>query len=161
MGRFERGHFLPLSFPSWSGKKSIADPARHQEAIVAEALAQTAVHSDDIKVFLLGTEEEASKGTELAGHNGRKMPPILDLLQEARQNEKLAKAAQPGDSNKIRDGVLARAKDEMIRLAAKVRVAPDEVEERTAEMFDACVFMASAAALVQPSKQPKFDFFLM
>jgi hypothetical protein len=49
----------------------------------------------------------------------------------------------------------------MIALAARVRVRPEEVEEKTAEMFDAAVFVAAAAALVQPGKQPKFDFFLM
>ncbi|GAB1314934.1 hypothetical protein MFIFM68171_05144 [Madurella fahalii] len=128
----------------------------HQEAIVAEALAQAAVHSDDIKGYLLGAEEAASK----AGA-GARMPRIVDLLQEVRQNEKLAGSVRMQDENKIRDGVLVRAKEEMIRLAARVRVAPVEVEERTAEMFDACVYMASAAALIQPEKHPKFDFFLM
>lgn len=123
---------------------------------MAEALAQAAVHSDDIKVFLLGAEEEANK----AGA-GAEMPRIVDLLREVKQNEKLAKSAKMTDENKIRDGVLVRAKEEMIRLAARVRVAPEEIEERTAEMFDACVYMASAAALVQPEKHPKFDFFLM
>jgi len=85
----------------------------------------------------------------------------MQLLEEVRQNDKIAHAAREGDGNKIRDGVLARAKDEMIALAAKVRVRPDEVEERTAEMFNAALYVAAAAALVKEGKQPKFDFFLM
>ena len=49
----------------------------------------------------------------------------------------------------------------MVRLAAQVRVEEGEVEERTAEMFDAAVFVAMAAALVEGGKEPKVDFFLM
>jgi hypothetical protein len=38
----------------------------------------------------------------------------------------------------------------------------DEVEERTAEMCNAALFVAAAAALVKEGvKEPKFDFFLM
>lgn len=124
---------------------------------MAEGLAQAAVHSDDIKEFLLGAEEEARR----TGAVAKDMPAILDLVREARENETLARSARMSDENKIRDGVLARAKEDMIRLAARVRVAPDEVDARTVEMFNACVFVASAAALVQPRKHPKFDFFLM
>jgi cytochrome c556 len=86
---------------------------------------------------------------------------VLELLAAVRADGKVAGAARHGDANKVRDGVLKRAGDEMIALAARVRVRPEEVEEKTAEMFDAAVFVAAAAALVQPGKQPKFDFFLM
>ena len=85
---------------------------------------------------------------------------IVDLLEEVRTDEKLGSAAQMKDSNKLRDGVLKRARDEMLALAAKVRVRPEELEEKTAEMFDACVYMAASAA-IHPPKQHKFDFFFM
>jgi hypothetical protein len=86
---------------------------------------------------------------------------VLELLAEVRRNGKLAGAARNEDANKVRDGVLARAAKEMIALAARVRVRPEDVEEKTAEMFDAAVYAAAAAALVKEGKQPKFDFFLM
>jgi hypothetical protein len=60
------------------------------------------------------------------------MPPVLDLVAAA----------------------------ETTRLCARVRVAAEELEERTAEMFQATVYVAAAAA-AHPPKEPKFDFFLM
>jgi hypothetical protein len=127
----------------------------HQEAIVAEGLAQAAVHSGDIGEFLLEAER-------LAGTNqNKKGPPVMDLIAEVKGNAKLAGAARNSDGNKVRDGVLARAKGEMLAVAAKVRVRPEEVEERTAEMFDAALFVAAAAAVGKEGKQSKFDFFLM
>ena len=87
---------------------------------------------------------------------------ILGLLRSIRNDEALAHAARNEDENKIRDGVLKRAGDQMVHLASQVRVRPEELEERTAEMFNASVFVAAAAAAVaQEGKQPKFDFFLM
>jgi hypothetical protein len=127
-----------------------------QEAIVAEGLAQAAVHSGEIGGFLRGAEELARSQERTGKGEG-----VLELLAAVRADAKVAGAARNGDANKVRDGVLKRAGDEMIALAARVRVRPEEVEEKTAEMFDAAVFVAAAAALVQPGKQPKFDFFLM
>lgn len=83
------------------------------------------------------------------------------MLEAVRRDEKVARAARNGDANKVRDGVLARAADEMVALAARVRVRPDEVEQKTAEMFNAALYVAAAAALAKEGKQPKFDFFLM
>ncbi|KAK1778377.1 hypothetical protein QBC45DRAFT_414289 [Copromyces sp. CBS 386.78] len=132
-----------------------------QPAIVAEGLAQAAVHADDIGTYLLPAEAAARED------RAEDMGKILDLLEKGvRQNEKLAKAARMSDSNKIRDGVLARAKEEAIKLASRVKVNATnekELQERTAEMHDSAVFMASAAALVKrhEKKGPRFDFFLM
>ncbi|KAK4238728.1 hypothetical protein C8A03DRAFT_33258 [Achaetomium macrosporum] len=126
-----------------------------QEAIVAEGLAQAAVHSGNIGAYLLGAEKAARERQQEEGAR------IVDLLEEVKRHGKLAVAARMEDANKIRDGVLARAGEEMIEIAAKVRVRPDEVEERTAEMFNAALFVATAAALVKEGKRPKIDFFLM
>ncbi|KAK4155477.1 hypothetical protein C8A00DRAFT_41938 [Chaetomidium leptoderma] len=128
-----------------------------QEAIVAEGLAQAAVHSAEIGGFLLGAERLAAASS----HAQQGQKTVMELMAEVRRDEKLAGAARNGDANKVRDGVLARAKEEMIALAARVRVRPEEVEEKTAEMFDAAVFVAAAAAVGKEGKQPKFDFFLM
>ena len=126
-----------------------------QPAIVAEALAQTAVHGTDLKSFLLESERVARESSE-----PEPAPRIAELLEAVRADETLARAAHMEDGNKIRDGVLVRARDEMIRLAGRVRVLPDELEERTAEMFDTCLYMAAAAA-IRSGKQSKFDFLLM
>ncbi|EAQ85992.1 hypothetical protein CHGG_07245 [Chaetomium globosum CBS 148.51] len=129
-----------------------------QEAVVAEGLAQAAVHSGDLGRFLLAAEEKARAA---AGGGKEGGVGVLELMAEIRRDPKLKGAARDSDPEKIRDGVFARAREEMIALAARVRVRPDEVEEKTAEMFDAAVYVAAAAAVMKEGKQPKFDFFFM
>jgi hypothetical protein len=65
------------------------------------------------------------------------MGGIMGLLGEVARDGKVAGAARSGDANKIRDGVMKRAREEMIDLAARVGVRGEEgeVEEATAEMF--------------------------
>lgn len=125
-----------------------------QPAIVAMALAQASVHRDDLRPFLLGAEARARESARMP------MPRIAELLEAAAGNEKLRNSPHLDDSNKIRDGVLARAWDEAIECTGRVRVAPDELAERTAEMFNTAIYKASAAAL-RPGKDPKYEFFLM
>ncbi|KAI1371546.1 hypothetical protein F4677DRAFT_435517 [Hypoxylon crocopeplum] len=124
-----------------------------QPAIVAMGLAQAAVHQDNLRKFLL-TAEEASKSSPTP------MPSIMGLLEEVKSNEKLAKAAKLEDGNKIRDGVFARAWDEAIEITSRVKVKPEELDEKTAEMYHTSIFEGASAAF-HPGKQPKFDFFLM
>ena len=63
----------------------------------------------------------------------------MQLLDEIHADKKLAAGAatQTNDGNKIRDGILKRAKQEMISYLAQYRVKEDELEERTAEMINA------------------------
>ncbi|KAK4657306.1 hypothetical protein QC762_211830 [Podospora pseudocomata] len=120
--------------------------------VVAEGLAQAAVHRDDLREFLL-TAEEKGRGREEG-------ETVLGLLREA---EGLKGAARSEDGNKIRDGVLVRAKGEMVDLAGRVKVGEGEVEGRTREMFNGAVYVAAGAAvsMTDRKKVPKFDFFLM
>lgn len=124
-----------------------------QPAIIAEALAQTCVHNNDLKSFLLETEKEAKS---VSGD----MPSIWSLYETVQADSALASAVRMEDRNKLRDGVLVRARAEMMKIAARVKVKPEELEDRTAEMFNTVVAMAAAAA-IHPPKNPKFDFFLM
>ncbi|PSS00788.1 HypA protein [Coniella lustricola] len=134
-----------------------------QPAIVAEALAQTCVHEPNFKEVLLESEEKASKtyGRTTSGHGpagADGMPRIMKLIDEVRNDEKLRGAARMDDDNKIRDGVLARAPEEMLRVISKVKIRPEELDERTAEMFDASLYVAAAASF---RFENKFNFFLM
>lgn len=124
-----------------------------QPAIVAEALAEASVHKNRLQDFLVAAEKAS---LDVKG----KMPPILDLMHEVAADPVLSKAAHWEDDNKIYDGVLARAADEAIRLCSKVRVNAEELEERTAEMFQMALYAAACAA-IHPPKEPKFDFILM
>ncbi|KAK0752154.1 hypothetical protein B0T18DRAFT_426681 [Schizothecium vesticola] len=132
----------------------------NQPAIVAEALAQAAVHSDrGLGDFLLGAEKEAEAGGEGGGET------MGELYDAVRGDGKLRGAARWGDGDKVREGVLGRAGAEMVKVAGRVRVGvgEGELEGRTAEMFDGAVGVAAAAALtsVRGGRGAKFDFFLI
>ncbi|KAI1505859.1 HypA protein [Biscogniauxia marginata] len=124
-----------------------------QPAMVAMGLAQAAIHHDDLRNFMF-TAEEAEESASTP------MPRITNLLDAVREDKKVATAARLVDPNKIQGGVLARAWDETIKIVGQVKVNPDELEERTVEMYNAQIYEAAAAAL-RPGKYPKFDFFLM
>ncbi|KAI1391352.1 uncharacterized protein F4822DRAFT_396481 [Hypoxylon trugodes] len=124
-----------------------------QPAIVAMGLAEAAVHQDNLRKFLLASEEAAKS-------NPTPMPSMLSLLEEVRSNKKLATSAKLQDGNKLRDGVFARAWDEIIEIASRVKVNPEELDERTAEMYHMNVY-ENASAAFHPGKEPKFDFFLI
>lgn len=103
-----------------------------QPSIAAEALAQAAVHDSWIGPFMLNAEKAAA-----SSDRGK---PMVELLDEIRADKKLSSAADWDDSNKIRDGILVRAPDEMIRIAAKWKVLPCAIIEKTAEMTNvSCV----------------------
>ena len=124
-----------------------------QPAIVAMALAQACVHGDELRKFLLTAEVEAQSAST-------PMPRIADMLEAAAGNETLKTSSRLSDSNKVRDGVLARAWDEAIKAASQVKIQPEELTERTAEMFNTAIYEATSAAL-WPGKDPKYEFFLM
>ncbi|OHE96414.1 HypA protein [Colletotrichum orchidophilum] len=124
-----------------------------QPAIIAEALAQAAVHRNQLKTFFDETEKRAAAQTT-------PMPLIADLVDEVRQSQKLAKAAELKEVNAIYHGILKSAPEELLRIASKVKVRPEELDERTAEMFHATFYVAGGAAL-RPGKEAKWDFFLI
>lgn len=137
-----------------------------QPAIVAEGLAQACVHKPDFKDFLLQAETNANEAYNASPGASKRMPSIVAVHQEARADPKLSAAVEhvaDMGGPRFADSVMRRAKDEMLRVVSKVKVWPDEVDERTAEMFDADVYVAAGAALRGPKlgKHPKFDFFLM
>lgn len=103
----------------------------NQPAIVAQALAQTAVHHDDLgRLFLLPAEKMAGG----IGNPGQKS--LMQLLNEIRTDTALTESVQWSDVNKIRDGVLARAPDKMIKYASEFTVSADQMQERLAEMIN-------------------------
>lgn len=129
-----------------------------QPAIVAEALAQTCVHHANIKKELFAAERRADE--KYGRSPGARMPSIASLLREVRDQPKLGKELKYDDGYSLRDTVFNRAGEEMIEIMSKVKVRPDELEERTAEMFDAIMFMGAGASF-HPQKVNKFDFFIM
>ncbi|KAJ0324046.1 hypothetical protein Brms1b_001293 [Colletotrichum noveboracense] len=116
-----------------------------QPAIVAEALAEASVHKNQLGDFFKEAEKNAKNAKT-------PMPEIMDLIEEIRGREKLVNSVQMKDSNKVFDGVLKRAPGEMMEVVSKVKVLPEELDERTAEMFHASCYVAGTAAL-KPGKE--------
>lgn len=121
-----------------------------QPAIIAEALAQACVHQNWISPYLLKTDA-ASTSTST-----KTLPQLID---EIRADKKLSMAAHWEDGNKIRDGILVRAPDEMISYAKQWTVSEDQLEEKTAEMITTAIYFTAAAQ--KPPKQVKIDFYYM
>jgi len=89
------------------------------------------VHDDWTGPRYLWLAEKAAGGV---GNRGEKT--MLQLLEEARATTKLAKSARWEDGNKLRDGVLKRAPEEMISVASQYTVSEDQVQEKFAEMVN-------------------------
>ncbi|KAL9600004.1 MAG: hypothetical protein Q9219_003473 [cf. Caloplaca sp. 3 TL-2023] len=123
-----------------------------QPALVAEALAMTAIHSTWLDPFFVETDEAA---------NASQVGPecLVNILTEIQKDPNVSTAAHWDDDNKIRDGVLARAKEQMISYAGRWQVRPDDIEEATAEMINACAYITGASQ--RPPKQIAFDFYFM
>lgn len=124
-----------------------------QPAIVAEGLAQAAVHKNQLKEFFDDSDAQAREAKT-------PMPRMAELYEAAARNEKLRTAAHWDDPNKIHNGILVRAPDEMMDIVRRVKVREDELDEKTAEMFESAIWMAAGAAL-RPGKKAKWDFYLM
>lgn len=139
-----------------------------QPAIIAEALAQACVHDNRLAPLFFESEKEAMRKLQ-QGHTSK---TLLQLLEEIRADTKLSSAAHLDDNNKIYDGVMARAPQEMLQYATQFLVRPDELEEKTAEMINAAgkmllpdsrielmwpVYFTGAAQ--HPPNQIKFDFY--
>jgi hypothetical protein len=124
--------------------------------LVAEGLAQASSHDPMyIDVFFQKAEQLAQSGAV-----PRKA--LVTLYHEARANTAICTAARlPDGPWRVRDGVLGRALDDMVQLAAQFQVRPttEDVERATAEMIS-CAAWACAAAH-KPGKERKIDFFLM
>lgn len=132
-----------------------------QPAIVASALAQTAVHRNEMRAVMADIDAWAK------AHGNAAHLPFMALFEEvggggtgAGGNGELKDDVRWEDTVKIEGGVLTGVKDEALDLLSRVRVREDELEERTAEMFHAAAYVAASTTL-RPHHVPKYDFFLM
>jgi hypothetical protein len=103
----------------------------NQPAIVAQGLAQAAVHDDWLGRAFFLPAERMSAGVGVAGKKS-----LLELLNECRGDKALVESVKWEDGNKIRDGVMTRAPDHMLKYAAQFTVSQDQLEERLADMIN-------------------------
>lgn len=130
-----------------------------QPAIVAEALAQAAIHRHEACSFLLRTELLA-KGKP-SWTDGQR---LMDLFHTARSTPAIKDAECFAPGSFERDGnFFAIAPQALFDLASQYNLDRSSSEEtlklRLAEMINVIAWMASACQ--NPKKAVKFDFFLM
>ncbi|KAI8716343.1 hypothetical protein NCS52_00927500 [Fusarium sp. LHS14.1] len=125
----------------------------NQPAIIAEGLAQSAVHQPEVGKFFKGIQN-AEKSLENSASRS-----MIDLIREIEQNHAIRSASCWGDGSWIDDNPLANAPEGLWKIAAQWRVSPDELKLKTAEMINVCIFHTAAAQ--RPEKQHKLDFFLI
>lgn len=117
----------------------------NQPAIIAESLAQGAIHETWTGEFLVEAEKRAKANPS---SEQKSLPELIDGI---RADKKLSTAAEWNDGNKIRDGILKRAPEEMFKLATQWSVTEDNLEEKTAEMINNAIYFTAAAQ--HPPKQ--------
>ncbi|KAK5122385.1 hypothetical protein LTR85_003969 [Meristemomyces frigidus] len=125
----------------------------HQPAIIAEAMAQSAVHDNYMRKFLVPAEEAAKK------KGGEESRTIVDLLDAIHADMELRDAPKWSDGNKLRDGIIGRAGDRMIEYASQFDVKADELERKTAEMTNAAAYYTAGAQ--RADRKIRYDFYYM
>ncbi|KAL3470512.1 hypothetical protein BJX99DRAFT_267419 [Aspergillus californicus] len=123
-----------------------------QPAIIAEALAQAAIHVNDVAAILYAMESASAHQTAR---------PMLELIDAARRNEKIRDAPCWGNGFGINDDAFLDAPEELVQIAAQWRVLPEEhdLAEKTAEMINTNAFFVGASQA--PPKEYKLDFYLI
>ncbi|ESZ98976.1 HypA [Sclerotinia borealis F-4128] len=124
----------------------------NQPSLIAEGLAHAASHdSSQIGPFFLETEKLAKSGSV-------KPKPLVELYAEIRANQKIREAAWLKDGPLRGKGIVNRAHDELVKIAAQFQVRPEDLERSTAEMMS-CGALTSAAQ--KAGKARKIDFFYL
>ncbi|KAL9081761.1 MAG: hypothetical protein Q9159_007052 [Coniocarpon cinnabarinum] len=138
-----------------------------QPLLLAEGLAQAAVHHDMwYAEYLSAAAEEAVKAEEAP----LPLSTIVDLVQAdpvIKNSSSLYFHTQTRkhsgrwamDQEFARDGVLKNAKQNMVRLVARYRVDPDDLERATAELQNTAVYLTAGAQ--NPPHECAFDFYLL
>jgi hypothetical protein len=124
-----------------------------QPAIVAEGLAQAAVHDIYMTKFFLPAEKAAE------GKRSQPCTSIADLLDGIHDDKELLAAPKWSDGNKLRDGIIARAAERMVSYTLRFHIKPAELDEKTAEMINAAAYYTGGAQ--REGYQVKYDFYYM
>lgn len=129
-----------------------------QPAIIASALAQAAVHKNELGGLLTSADALAAAADPDPPHVH--LVTLLEELTRGDEHRKLRESTKWEDDLKMTDGVYSRAKDEALAFISRIRVKEEDLEERTAEMVHTAAYLA-ASTTVRGSCAPKYDFFFM
>lgn len=103
----------------------------NQPAIIAEALAQAAIHNNDLMVEYFHGFDSISSSAPVED-----MKTFHQILKECRDDERLRNSVKLSDRQAIK-GLLSRAKDEMCRVASQWVVKEEkDIKRMTAEVVN-------------------------
>ncbi|KAJ4361267.1 hypothetical protein N0V95_002036 [Ascochyta clinopodiicola] len=135
-----------------------------QLPLIAEGLAQAAVHDDMYyNEFLSETERLAAEANETA-------LPLSELLFECRNYQSILTCSgteyhfqlENGkwfvEVEMVRDGVCAKAWDDMARVCSRYRVNPNDLERATAELINATGESQSLTSLTNEQKARVLEY---
>lgn len=125
-----------------------------QPALVAEALAQAAVHRNDFAAFFARADavRERSKPEPRS---------LLDLCETVGQEQpELVAAAYPTGQVNIFDALVNGVPELAGEFLASIKVQPENLEEQIDEMIHVNAFL-SMASVFHPPHEPRYDFFIM
>lgn len=127
-----------------------------QPAIVAEGLAQAASHTWG------NIDKYFARCDEIAQGEGAVSTPLQELYHQVRATDKIRAAVQLRQGpNRIRDGLMPNAMENLARIAAQFRVGTDDLDwERGLVESTSCAAF-NAAAAQKKGKAAKIDFFSM
>lgn len=126
-----------------------------QPAMIAEALAWTAVHEG----WMDPVFTESAKAASGASSRGEPTDGMASLLNKMHADATLRAAPQPSQADTKRDGVIAHALPQLTQYTSQWRVAEGDVERAAAEVTDAAMYAMAGAQ--NPRKSVKMDFFLL
>lgn len=130
----------------------------NQPAVIAEALAQTAIHNKKLGAYLYEVEAAAKD------RSTKEQRPLVEIFEALKHDDKLVRSVHysdhgPGRSS-VLDGLVGRAPDEALELLSGISVHPDHIEQKAVEMMHTAAYICSSAAF-RPAYEPKFDFILV
>lgn len=119
--------------------------------IVAEALAQAAVHDNSVAPLTLGFEKAAA----LYKDSTKTMSTLLDEIR----NDPVLSDASEWDTLRKMQGIVKKAGKELVSYTRQFNVPIDQIDVKLAESTNAAAQICGGA--IRPEKHIKFDFFLM
>jgi hypothetical protein len=125
----------------------------YQPSIVAEGLAQAASHEPGHVWTPFFTRSE-----QLAQSASVQATPLADLYAEVRANAHIRASAHIQDGPFRGQRLIERAVDELVPIAAKFKISPNDIERAMAEIYSTSAFTTCAQ---KPGKQRKIDFFYL
>ncbi|UKZ69485.1 uncharacterized protein TrAtP1_010491 [Trichoderma atroviride] len=126
----------------------------YQPAIIAQGLAQSAIHDTYVGDFLDKVDKAAAAKVPSQRLN------TCELYEQVHSDPDFVNSVRNGNPNKILNGVEVLCPNEGVNYLARFKADPINLAEGIAENIHAAAYMASSCVF-HPPDYPRFDFFLI